>query len=449
MCHNEQKMCLCFVFCEEKRMSDGAKDETRGVSFTVRTVGEHGVRRGELQVGRTGPCVATPAFVTPSVKGYVPHTTPHLLAETAMPRVLGVGLPDLVDDAALVDATAALPGARRGTLWGAGAAAAHPGAVLYALMGPAAPARPPTINAQHLVGVASKRGNELVAPARLVALARAPCVAAHIIEAPALECAHDESASRHGKCETATLAILDQCLTAAASASGADGKEKEGGDSLAVVACVLGGVSDKQRRAAAEHVAARQGVFGYCFGELGLGESQAEREAALEAALPCLDAARLRVVKRVSAPADVLRLVARGAVGVDLFVTDWPDRLARAGYALCFPLPADAAASGEDADEKEGETEQFPGEDGTKFSMDNTALVDDHRVLMRGCQCHACHNGYTRAYLHHLRNTHEMLADILLTQHNQHHYAAFFAALRAAADAGTLDSLEALYNKQH
>ena len=437
-------------------MSDGASGsecssssrETE-VSFSVRQVGARGVRRGELRVGRAGACVATPAFVTPTVKGYVPHTTPQLLAETAMPRVLGVALPDLVDDAALVDATtAASAGAgagKRGTLWGAGAAAAHADALLYAFMGDVAPLRPPTINARHLVCVASKRGNELVAPARLVALARAPCVAAHVLEAPALECAHDESASRHGKCEAATVAILDQCLAAAAAADRAEAPP------LAVVACVLGGVSEKQRRAAAEHVAKRDGVFGYCFGELGLGESQAERAAALQAALPCLDAARLRVVKRVAAPADVLRLVADGAAGVDLFVTDWPDRLARAGYALCFPLPPDAsagtAAAAEEGKGKEDgkEEEDFPGSDGTKFSMDSTALVDDHRVLVRGCACHACRNGYTRAYLHHLRNTHEMLADILLTQHNQHRYAAFFAALRAAADADTLDSFAALY----
>lgn len=428
--------------------SSNSSNETAGVSFSVRQVGARGVRRGELRVGG-GACVATPAFVTPTVKGYVPHTTPQLLAETAMPRVLGVALADLVDDAALVDAAPA--GARRGTLWGAGAAAAHAGAVLYACTGAAAPLRPPTINARHLVGVASKRGHELVAPARLVALARAPGVAAHVLEAPALECAHDESPSRHGKCEAATLAILDQCLAAAAGAAGGaqeEEKKKDGG--LAVVACVLGGVSAKQRRAAAEHVAARAGVFGYCLGELGLGESQAEREAALQAALPCLDAARLRVTRRIAAPADVLQLVAHGAVGIDLFVTDWPERLARAGYALCFPLPSEGVADstkegGKKEEEKEEEEECFPGSDGTKFSMDGTALVDDHRVLVCGCGCHACRNGYTRAYLHHLRNTHEMLADILLTQHNQHHYAAFFAALRAAADADTLDALMALY----
>ena len=75
-----------------------------------------------------------------------------------------------------------------------------------------------------------------------------------------------------------------------------------------------------------------------------------------------------------------------------------------------------------------------------KFSLDDTALVEDHDVLLQGCRCQACHNEYTRAYLHHLRNTHEMLSDILLVQHNRHHFKMFFENIRAAIDTGTISS---------
>ena len=37
--------------------------------------------------------------------------------------------------------------------------------------------------------------------------------------------------------------------------------------------------------------------------------------------------------------------------------------------------------------------------------------------------------------MHHLLDTHEMLAEVLLDLHNQHHYLRFFAALRAAIAA--------------
>ena len=41
-----------------------------------------------------------------------------------------------------------------------------------------------------------------------------------------------------------------------------------------------------------------------------------------------------------------------------------------------------------------------------------------------------------RAYVNHLLETHEMLAEVLLDLHNLHHYLRFFAELRAAIAAG-------------
>ena len=48
-------------------------------------------------------------------------------------------------------------------------------------------------------------------------------------------------------------------------------------------------------------------------------------------------------------------------------------------------------------------------------------------------------SGYTRAYIHHLLNTHELLATVLLCAHNIHHYAAFFAEIRRMVE---LDKFE-------
>jgi tRNA-guanine family transglycosylase len=43
----------------------------------------------------------------------------------------------------------------------------------------------------------------------------------------------------------------------------------------------------------------------------------------------------------------------------------------------------------------------------------NTNFCDDTQPLLVGCQCYSCQN-HTRAYIHHLLNTHEMLASVLL-----------------------------------
>jgi tRNA-guanine family transglycosylase len=44
----------------------------------------------------------------------------------------------------------------------------------------------------------------------------------------------------------------------------------------------------------------------------------------------------------------------------------------------------------------------------------------------------------SRGYIHHLLEAKEMLAEVLLAQHNLHHYMLFMAAVRAAAVADSV-----------
>jgi hypothetical protein len=48
----------------------------------------------------------------------------------------------------------------------------------------------------------------------------------------------------------------------------------------------------------------------------------------------------------------------------------------------------------------------------------------DKGPLLPGCGCFACRR-HSRAYVHHMLNTHEMLADVLLEAHNTSHVMAF------------------------
>lgn len=68
-----------------------------------------------------------------------------------------------------------------------------------------------------------------------------------------------------------------------------------------------------------------------------------------------------------------------------------------------------------------------------------------------GCALTRTHHLRTRArraYLHHLLATHEMLADVLLDLHNAHHYARFFAALRAAVARGAFPAFAAFHARR-
>ncbi|TSK98429.1 Queuine tRNA-ribosyltransferase accessory subunit 2 [Bagarius yarrelli] len=66
---------------------------------------------------------------------------------------------------------------------------------------------------------------------------------------------------------------------------------------------------------------------------------------------------------------------------------------------------------------------------------------DDFRPLVDGCSCYCCKN-HTRAYVHHLLVTNELLAGVLLMLHNTAHYLGFFQALRDAVESDRLQDLK-------
>lgn len=63
--------------------------------------------------------------------------------------------------------------------------------------------------------------------------------------------------------------------------------------------------------------------------------------------------------------------------------------------------------------------------------MRNAKYMDDETPLDAQCRCPACRN-YTRAYLHHLVRTKEILGVMLLTWHNLTYYQDLMRGLRQA-----------------
>ena len=68
----------------------------------------------------------------------------------------------------------------------------------------------------------------------------------------------------------------------------------------------------------------------------------------------------------------------------------------------------------------------------------------DKQPLMAGCECYACQT-HTRAYIHHLLEEHEMLAQVLLEVHNTWQLQQILAEVRSAIGAGTLQELRQKY----
>jgi queuine tRNA-ribosyltransferase len=83
------------------------------------------------------------------------------------------------------------------------------------------------------------------------------------------------------------------------------------------------------------------------------------------------------------------------------------------------------------------------GRNGQAFTWDgpinirNARHAEDQGPLDEACGCTAC-TRFSRAYLHHLFKSGEMLGAMLMTEHNLRFYQDLMAAMRAAIGEGRM-----------
>jgi queuine tRNA-ribosyltransferase len=140
---------------------------------------------------------------------------------------------------------------------------------------------------------------------------------------------------------------------------------------------------------------------GYAVGGLAVGEGQARMFEVLDFTVPHLPTDRPRYLMGVGKPDDIVGAVMRG---IDMFDCVLPTRSGRNGQAFTRR--------------------------GT-VNLRNARHTDDPQPLDEECRCPAC-SQYSRAYLHHLVKSEEILASMLITWHNLTYYQDLMAGLRAA-----------------
>jgi queuine tRNA-ribosyltransferase len=147
------------------------------------------------------------------------------------------------------------------------------------------------------------------------------------------------------------------------------------------------------------------GFDGIAIGGLSVGEPKEDMMRVLSHVGPRLPAGKPHYLMGVGTPED---LVAGVANGIDMFDCVMPTRNARNGWLF------------------------------TRFGdiqIKNARYRDDTQPLDETCNCYACRN-FSRAYLHHLHRTGEILGARLNTIHNLHYYLQLMSSMRAAIDAG-------------
>ena len=175
-----------------------------------------------------------------------------------------------------------------------------------------------------------------------------------------------------------------------------------------------GSVFQDLREESATHLT-RIGFDGYAIGGLAVGEGQDAMFEVLDHAPGQLPADRPRYLMGVGKPDDILGAVIRG---VDMFDCVLPTRSGRTGQALT----------------RRG-----------AVNIKNARHLDDPRPLDPDCTCPACRS-YSRAYLHHVFKSGEIIASMLLTWHNLHYYQELMAGMRGAIETGTLAAFAARFH---
>jgi len=164
------------------------------------------------------------------------------------------------------------------------------------------------------------------------------------------------------------------------------------------------GALDQDLRKASADALLGIGFDGYAVGGLAVGEGQEAMFACLDYAPGQLDAAKPRYLMGVGKPDDIVGAVERG---IDMFDCVLPTRSGRNGQAFTWDGP---------------------------LNLRNAAHAEDLSPI----DPESPTAGWSRAYLHHLTKSGEMLGAMLLTEHNLWFYQQLMAGLRGAIAAGHL-----------
>ena len=194
----------------------------------------------------------------------------------------------------------------------------------------------------------------------------------------------------------------------------AGGEHAEG---AALFGIQQGALDEDLRRHSAE--ALREiGFDGYAIGGLAVGEGQEAMFGVLDYAPGQLPVDRPRYLMGVGKPDDLVGAVERG---VDMFDCVLPSRSGRNGQAFTWNGP---------------------------LNLRNARFAEDQAPLDDRCKCDTCAT-YSRAYLHHLVKSQEILGAMLMTEHNIAFYQHLMQAMRDAIAAGEFSQFAARFRQDY
>ena len=199
------------------------------------------------------------------------------------------------------------------------------------------------------------------------------------------------------------------------------GRSREAFDRLgnagALFGIQQGGLDEGLRQASADALIG-VGFDGYAVGGLAVGEGQEAMFACLDFAPGQLPADRPRYLMGVGKPDDIVGAVERG---IDMFDCVLPTRSGRTGQAFTWDGP---------------------------INIKNARFAEDKGPIDDSCDCPVCAT-WSRAYVHHLVRSGEILGAMLMTEHNIGFYQALMNRLRSAIAGGRLEDFATSFRRRY
>ena len=158
------------------------------------------------------------------------------------------------------------------------------------------------------------------------------------------------------------------------------------------------------------------GYGGFAIGGLAVGEGHAAMCETLSVTTPHLPKDRPRYLMGVGKPIDIVEAVYRG---VDMFDCVIPTRSGRHGQVWTDIGP---------------------------FNIKRAEFAEDESPLDPSISCPASQN-YSKAYVHHLIRSNELLGAMLLSWHNIAYFEDLMSRIRASIASGTFDSFVSEFRK--
>uniref|UniRef100_A0A1A9WTA6 Queuine tRNA-ribosyltransferase accessory subunit 2 n=1 Tax=Glossina brevipalpis TaxID=37001 RepID=A0A1A9WTA6_9MUSC len=201
---------------------------------------------------------------------------------------------------------------------------------------------------------------------------------------------------------------------------------------------VVGGYSIHARSQSIKHINTKSQCNGYIFEgfhNYGLTACEVRCDQLIPIVEHCIKELDFEKPKMLPGAYTPLVMVELINLGVDMFDSS---------YAYCAAINFKALAFTYTKQQQDDESGA-----GTPFiDLTDECLREEFVPLVKDCFCLACQQ-HTKAYMHHLYKTKELLGPILLMIHNLHHMMGFFATIRSTLLMNGLNDLIHLIKYQH